>query len=179
MVGAHDRGGQHREQAERTAHSLIAHDDLPLLIRCRALCILGCSDEGDFIRYAKEAVHFAEVGVRETQQEIGEFGENVEAEDDVAKPDMKTAELILKCCREVLEGAEAAFAENPALEADEMEGQEDDEDDEDGELVWDPDWDEETQARVKATWAPWPPQLTTTPTDIQTSTTSQQPTSDT
>jgi hypothetical protein len=39
-----------RKQAEDIAHSLIVHVNLPLLIRCRALCILGCSNEGDFVR---------------------------------------------------------------------------------------------------------------------------------
>jgi len=35
------------------AHSLIMNDDLPLPIRCRAICILGCSNGGGFVKQGK------------------------------------------------------------------------------------------------------------------------------
>jgi hypothetical protein len=50
-------------EAESIAHSLIKNDDLPLLIRCRALCILGCSDRGDYLFHAEESVRYAKLGL--------------------------------------------------------------------------------------------------------------------
>jgi hypothetical protein len=50
-------------EAESIAHSLIKNDDLPLLICCRALCILGCSDRGDYLFFAEESAHYAKLGI--------------------------------------------------------------------------------------------------------------------
>jgi hypothetical protein len=75
MTKAHrENDDDSRSQAERIAHDLIQHADLPLLIRCRALCILGCSNKGDYVRYAEESVHFAKLGLAQSLAE-GESGE--------------------------------------------------------------------------------------------------------
>jgi hypothetical protein len=96
MTKAHREGDDDsRSDAERTAHSLIQHADLPLLIRCCALCILSCSNEGDYVRYAEESVHFAKLGLEQPLPE-GESNEK--------------GELILKCCEESLAAAKAAAA---------------------------------------------------------------------
>jgi hypothetical protein len=96
MTKAHREGDDDsRSDAERTAHSLIQHADLPLLIRCRALCILSCSNQGDSVRYAEESVHFAKLGLEQPLPE-GESNEE--------------GELILKCCEESLAAAKAAAA---------------------------------------------------------------------
>lgn len=50
-----------RRQAKEIAHDLIKYAGLPLIIRCRALCVLGCSDEGDYVHYAEQSVHFAKL----------------------------------------------------------------------------------------------------------------------
>lgn len=96
MTKAHREGDDDsRADAERTAHSLVQHADLPLLIRCRALCILGCSNEGDYVHYAEESVHFAKLGLEQPRPE-GESSEE--------------GELILKCCEEGLAAAKAVAA---------------------------------------------------------------------
>jgi hypothetical protein len=138
---------QSTREAERIAQSLIKNDDLPLLIRCRALCILGSFDKGDYLRYAEESVHYARLGL--ASDTIGSH----EGDDD--------GQLILKCCEECLEGAKAAAAEagtGQALDSeDEMEDSEesgvqedDDDDDDEGEVVWDPAWDDERKAKAIA-----------------------------
>lgn len=81
-------------KAKSIAHSLIENDDLPLLIRCRALCILGCSDWGDYLFYAEESVHHAKLGLATlASDKDGDY----EGDED--------AQLILKCYEECLEGA--------------------------------------------------------------------------
>jgi hypothetical protein len=87
-------------EAESIAHSLIKNDDLPLHICCRALCILGCSDRGDYLFFAEESVHYAKLGITAVASE--QDGDHEGSED---------AQLILKCCEERLEGAEAAAAQ--------------------------------------------------------------------
>ena len=53
------------------AHDLIKYPDLPLIIRCRALCVLGCSDEGDYVHYAEQSVQYAKLGLAATQEDGG------------------------------------------------------------------------------------------------------------
>ena len=54
MIRAHRRGSEEdHKQVEDVVNRLIVNDDVPLLIRCRALCILGCSNEGNCVRYGK------------------------------------------------------------------------------------------------------------------------------
>jgi hypothetical protein len=104
MTKAHREGDDDsRADAERTAHSLIQYADLPLLIRCRALCILGCSNKGNYVHYAEQSVYFAKLGLAQPRPE-GESSEE--------------GELILKCCEEGLAAAKA-FAATAAAEEDE------------------------------------------------------------
>jgi hypothetical protein len=104
MTKAHRKGDDDsRSDAERTAHSLIQYADLPLLIRCRALCILGCSNKGNYVHYAEQSVYFAKLGLEQPRPE-GESSEE--------------GELILKCCEEGLAAANA-FAATAAAEEDE------------------------------------------------------------
>jgi hypothetical protein len=140
-------------EAESIAHSLIKNDDLPLLIRCRALCIFGCSDQGDYLSYAEESVNYAKLGL-----------EALASDKDADHEGDEHAQLILKCCEECLEGAQAAAAKAGSDQGpdsdDEMEdseepevqedGDEDDNDDGEGVVVWDPDWDDERKAKADA-----------------------------
>jgi hypothetical protein len=139
-------------RARTTAHSLIKHDGLPLQIRIRALTIIGCFTEGDFVRYAEEAVHFARIA----------FEGEVESSGDV-----DFAQSLLETVDEVLTSAKAAAAAkvgSPSQgERMVVDGQDDEEEEDDevgsgeGEVVWDEEWDDEKKAAVRATWAPWPP----------------------
>ena len=62
MMAAHREGTDaRRTYAEQSARILLEHADLPLLLRARALMILGCSDEGDFVSAAREAVRIAQL----------------------------------------------------------------------------------------------------------------------
>jgi hypothetical protein len=119
-------------EAESIAHILIKNDDLPLLIRCRALCILGCSDQGNYLFYAEESVRYAKLGLAVL---ASDKDRDHEGDED--------AQLILKCCEECLEGAQAAAAkassyqgpdsDNEMEESEESDVQEDrDDDDDDG-----------------------------------------------
>lgn len=96
MVAHHDKDdAQSRRQGERIAHSLIKNADLPLIIRCRALCVLGCSDEGDYVHYAEQSVHFTKLGLTATQEDGG---------------DETDGKQILRGCEKVLAAAREAKA---------------------------------------------------------------------
>jgi hypothetical protein len=136
-------------EAENIAHSLIKNDDLPILIRCRALCILGCSDQGDYLFYAEESVRYAKLGL--ASDKVGDHKED------------ELAQLILETCEECLEGAEAAaakagsdqelYSDDEMRESEESEVQEDGDDDDDndeGVVVWDAEWDDKRKAKATA-----------------------------
>jgi hypothetical protein len=134
-------------EAESIAHILIKNDDLPILIRCRALCILGCSDQGGYLFYAEESVRYAKLGL--ASDKVGDH-----------KGD-ELAQLILESCEECLEGAKAAAAKSGSgheLDSDEeMEESEESDVEEDGGddggeeiVVWDADWDDERKAKASA-----------------------------
>lgn len=55
MTTYHDKDDK-LGQAEEIAHDLIKHADLPLLIRCCALWILGCSEKGNYVHYADRPI---------------------------------------------------------------------------------------------------------------------------
>lgn len=78
---------------------MIGYADLSLLIRCRALCILGCSDEGDYVHYVEQSVHFAKLGLAASR----EAGSN----DTDGKG-------VLEGCEEGLAAAKAAKADADA-----------------------------------------------------------------
>ena len=48
------------KNAENTARILLSNVDLPILIRARALMILGCSLAPDYLEMAEEAVRTVE-----------------------------------------------------------------------------------------------------------------------
>lgn len=56
------------EYAESTAHTLLENADLPLLIRARALIVLGCSQKADCLEMAEEAVRIVRVGMAEMER---------------------------------------------------------------------------------------------------------------
>jgi hypothetical protein len=92
-----DTDPEEYKHADDIARGLIAHVDLPLVIRCQALCVLGSSNnEHDFLRYAEEAVHFAELAVQQEGK----------AKDEGEKSDMETACFMLESCKKVLEGVQ-------------------------------------------------------------------------
>jgi hypothetical protein len=96
MLACHKKDDdQSRRQAEEIAHDLVKDPGLPLLIRCHALCILGCSDEGDYVHYAEQSVHFAKLGLAATQEEGG---------------DDTDGQRILRGCEKGLAAAKAAKA---------------------------------------------------------------------
>ncbi|KAM0701991.1 hypothetical protein Q7P35_010901 [Cladosporium inversicolor] len=177
MMAYHDKNDT-RGQAEEIAHDLIKYADLPIIIRSRALCVLASSDEGDYVYYAEQRVHFAKLGLAATQEDGG---------------DDTDGKLILEGCEEGLAAAKEAKAAadddakaattastgsgDVEVEQDgEQDGEEDDEeeeeeeedkgiveirgaqyedeedtDDEDeGEVVWHADWDDERKAEA---WA--------------------------
>lgn len=156
-----------RQQAEEIAHDLIKYADLPLIIRCRALCVLGCSDEGDYVHYAEQSVHFAKLGLAATQEAGGD--------DTDGKFILEGCEEGLAAAKEAKVVVDAKAATRVLTESAEVEDEQDDEEDEEfddegmveirdaedweeednddedeGELVWDPDWDEGRKAEV---WA--------------------------
>jgi hypothetical protein len=180
MVAHHDKDdAQSRRQEEKIAHDLIKHADLPLIIRCRALCVLGCSDDDDYVHYAEQSVHFAKLGLAATQEDSGDDTEG---------------KTILRGCEKGLAAAKAAKAvadakaatkastESAEMEVEQTDGQEDGkgdevaeeeddeedeeeavvirdakcedeedvDDDEEEEVVWHADWDEERKAEA---WA--------------------------
>jgi hypothetical protein len=49
-------------EAKRIACSLDKNIGLLLRIRCRALCILGYSGKGDYLKYAGGRVYYVELG---------------------------------------------------------------------------------------------------------------------
>lgn len=55
------------EFAESTAHILLENADLPLLIRARALIVLGCSQKADCLEMAEEAIRIVRVGMAEME----------------------------------------------------------------------------------------------------------------
>jgi hypothetical protein len=145
MAESYNKGDTDPEQykhAEDAARSLITQVDLPLLIRCQALCVLGSSsNENDFLRYAEEAVHFAEVAV---QQEG-------EPKDEGKKSDLDVANFMLESCQKILEGARKLKAQQEQEEQqEEQEQHEEQEQQEDFEVLWDPAWTDEHKARMKA-----------------------------
>jgi hypothetical protein len=150
MAESYKKGDTNPEQnkrAEDTARGLIAQVDLPLLIRCQALCVLGSSsNEHDSLRYAEEAVHFSELAVQQEGK----------AKDEGEKSDMETACFMLESCKKVLEGAQKLKAQQEQQEKHEEQEQqekhEEQEQQEDFEVIWDPAWSNEHKARVKAPW---------------------------
>ncbi len=59
------------EEAEKTAHELLAHADLPLMIiRARVRMVIAFSDEPHFLEYAKEAVRIAEMAASATTTRV-------------------------------------------------------------------------------------------------------------
>jgi hypothetical protein len=157
MMAYRDEGDTH-SQAEEIAHVLIKHAGLPLLIRCRALCVLGCSEEGDYVHYAEQSVHFAKLGLFATQEEGG---------------DNTDGKSVLKGCEKGLAAAKAAAAakaiitpaastESAKVEVEQYDRElvddeqvlkdegDEDVDDEGSEVVWHADWDEERKAAANA-----------------------------
>ncbi len=97
---AHRRGDDDsRADAESTAHILLAYPDLPLLLRARACMVLGCSDEGDFLGWAKEGLRIAELAI------------------SIASKVGRVEEQLLKSCKSVLAEAQEAFDEAEGEEA--------------------------------------------------------------
>jgi hypothetical protein len=179
MVAHHDKDdAQSRRQAEKIAHDLIKHADLPLIIRCRALCVLGCSDEGDYVHHAEQSVHFAKLGLTATQEDGGDDTEGktilrgcekglaaAKAAKAVAdakaatKASTESAEVEVEQNDEQEDGKGDEVAEEEGDEEDEEEvivirdakyEDEEDVDDDEEEVVWHADWDEERKAEA---WA--------------------------
>lgn len=160
MAESYKKGDADPEQykhAEDAARSLITQVDLPLLVRCQALCVLGSSNnEHDSLRYAEEAVHLAKVAV---QQEG-------ETKDEREESNIDTANVMLEYCQKILEGAQKLKArekqQEQKEEQEQQEGQEEQEQREeqkqqaDFEVLWDPAWTDEHKARVKASWTAEP-----------------------
>jgi hypothetical protein len=126
---------------------LIKYADLPLIIRCRALYVLGCSDEGDYVHYAEQSVHFAKLGLAATQEDGGD--------DTEGKRILRGYEKGLAAAGKAKAAADAkattrASTENAEMEVEQADEHMEDDDEDDGEVVWDPDWDEERKAEA---WA--------------------------
>lgn len=79
------------EYAESTARILLENADLPLLIRARALIVLGCAQNGDCLEMAEEAIRVVNVGIEEAKK-------------DGEEPDEVIQELLRECNR-VRDGA--------------------------------------------------------------------------
>ena len=176
MVACHDKDDvQSRRQAEEIAHDLIKNADLPLLIRCRALCVLGCSDEGDYVHHAEQSVYFAKLGLAATQEKGGDDtdGKRILRGCEKGLAAAKVAKAVADAKAATTASTESA--EVQAEQENEQDGEEDEEDNEDDddeqvvvirdatyedeedvdddgeeELVWHAGWDEERKAEA---WA--------------------------
>ncbi|KAK4956713.1 hypothetical protein LTR10_006240 [Elasticomyces elasticus] len=101
MIAHREDNDEKRAEAERIAHLLLSYADLPLVFRARASMILGCGTTRGYVEWAKEAVHFAQLGIDQMGEQPGE-----------------TELTLLRSCEEVRDKAVADFEELGGYEED-------------------------------------------------------------
>ncbi|KAK4542858.1 hypothetical protein LTR36_006047 [Oleoguttula mirabilis] len=111
---------KNRDEAEHIAQILLSYADLPLVFRCRALMIMGCSEKPGYVEWAKEAVRFAELGTASAQGPLTEGDQQ-----------------LLANCKTLLEQAEEDYAERGGYDDGQGDVDEDTGDEDEGEVIWD------------------------------------------
>ncbi|KAK4539172.1 hypothetical protein LTR36_001184 [Oleoguttula mirabilis] len=92
-----------RNEAEHIAKILISYANLLLLLRCRSLLFLGCSENPGYVEWANEAVRMAELGMSTAE--------------NPTEADYK----LLEDCKQVLRQVEEDFAERGGYEEEDVE----------------------------------------------------------
>lgn len=115
-----------REESYQTAHTLLEHPDLPLLIRARACMVLGCAENREAITWAEQGVRIAELGVRLVIEAGGVPGRIETGLVDDCKDVLKQAQEWEKYMEEN-EGGGEEVQEEEEEEEEEEEGGEDEE----------------------------------------------------